>query len=255
MNDALNIGKILDRIPAEQRTCDQHGEYMARLFRDNWTRCPKCVEAERELREAQEREQAKRARIESFLRDDSGIPRRFADCTIDGYQASNDGQRRAKEFALKFSADLAEKAENGRSAIFCGMPGNGKTHLACAIAKAAIYANRSAHFTTAIRLVRRIKDTWRKDAEETETQAIEFFTWPSLLVLDEVGVQFGSETEKMLLFDVLNDRYEQRKSVILVSNLGIDGVKDFLGERVFDRLREDGGVYIPFTWDSYRGAA
>ena len=77
--------------------------------------------------------------------------------------------------------------------------------------------------------------------------------FPELLILDEVGVQFGSETEKLMLFDVLNERYEKRKPCVLLSNLAIDDVKAFLGERVFDRLREDGGEAVAFDWESYRG--
>jgi DNA replication protein DnaC len=77
--------------------------------------------------------------------------------------------------------------------------------------------------------------------------------FPDLLILDEVGVQFGSDTEKLLLFDVLNERYEQRKPTLLLSNLALDGVKAFLGERIYDRLREDGAEAVVFDWDSWRG--
>jgi DNA replication protein DnaC len=65
-------------------------------------------------------------------------------------------------------------------------------------------------------------------------------------------VQFGSDTEKLLLFDILNERYERRRPTILMSNLPRDEVSSYLGERVFDRLREDGGEFISFTWESYR---
>ena len=253
MSEPQHVGSILDRIPAEQRNCAEHGDYLARNWRGTWSGCPVCRDRAREKQEAEQRE---KQRLEYIERDivTSGIPARFRECTIDGYRVENEGQRAARDFALELSSALAEKAERGRSAIFCGKPGNGKTHLACAIGRATIQAGRSVGFTTTIRLMRRIKDTWRQGSEETESAAIEAFTWPSLLILDEVGIQFGSETEKLLLFDVLNERYEQRKSVVLVSNLSIDGVKDYLGERVFDRLREDDGVYIPFTWDSYRGS-
>jgi DNA replication protein DnaC len=67
-----------------------------------------------------------------------------------------------------------------------------------------------------------------------------------------VGVQFGSDTEKLMLFDILNERYERRRPTILMSNLPRDEVSAYLGERVFDRLREDGGQFISFTWESYR---
>ena len=110
-------------------------------------------------------------------------------------------------------------------------------------------------FTTVMRAIRGIKDTWAKGSETTETQAIEALVFPDLLILDEVGVQFGSETEKLMLFDVLNERYEKRKPCLLLSNLAIEDVKAFLGERVFDRLREDGGEAVAFDWESYRGRA
>lgn len=76
--------------------------------------------------------------------------------------------------------------------------------------------------------------------------------FPDLLILDEVGVQFGSDTEKLMLFDILNERYERRHPTILMSNLPRDEVSAYLGERVFDRLREDGGEFISFTWESHR---
>ncbi len=248
-----SIGSLIGALPAEQRTCDEHGDYLARSIAGRWTPCPVCNAARMDAQRRLQQEQDNRDRAEMRIAQ-SGIPPRFVGCGLDNYRVTNDGQRKALDFALELSAALSERAEAGRSAVFCGRPGNGKTHLACAIASAAIHGGRDAVFTTAIRLVRRIKETWSRDSVETESEAIRSFVRPDLLVIDEIGVQFGSETEKLLLFDVLNDRYEQRKSVVLVSNLAIDGVKEFLGERVFDRLREDDGVYIPFTWDSYRGS-
>ena len=52
----------------------------------------------------------------------------------------------------------------------------------------------------------------------------------------------------------LIERYENSKSAILLSNLTPTEVKVFLGERVFDRLREDGGKAIAFDWESHGGS-
>lgn len=81
---------------------------------------------------------------------------------------------------------------------------------------------------------------------------IEHHVRPDLLVIDEIGVQFGTETEKMILFDILNARYEQVKPSILISNLAIEELKTYIGERVLDRMWEGGGSILAFTWDSYR---
>jgi len=115
--------------------------------------------------------------------------------------------------------------------------------------------NRSVLFTTVMRAIRRVKSTWNRDSLESESDAIESLVFPDLLILDEVGVQFGSDTEKLILFDVLNERYERRRPTLMLSNLGLDDVRAFLGERIIDRLREDGGQSIVFDWDSHRGSA
>lgn len=107
-------------------------------------------------------------------------------------------------------------------------------------------------FTTTLRAIRRIKETWNRASTETETQAVAAMAYPDLLILDEIGVQFGSEAERTLLFDVINERYERRRPVIYISNLDLPGVLSYLGDRVYSRIMEDGGRYIAFDWDDYR---
>jgi DNA replication protein DnaC len=45
------------------------------------------------------------------------------------------------------------------------------------------------------------------------------------------------------------------KPTIVISNLAKDGLQDYLGERAFDRLRENGGKLVVFDWESYRSKA
>ena len=78
---------------------------------------------------------------------------------------------------------------------------------------------------------------------------------PDLLILDEVGVQFGSDAEKLILFEIINTRYQDMKPTILISNLTLVELGKYIGERVVDRMREGGGAILSFDWDSYRGAA
>ena len=72
------------------------------------------------------------------------------------------------------------------------------------------------------------------------------------LVIDEVGVQFGTETEKFIFYEVINRRYENVLPTVLISNLTSDELKTFIGDRAFDRFREDGGAILAFDWESYR---
>lgn len=252
-----NLIEHIDNMPTCAATCDRHGTYTSRNYLGNvWSRCPTC--AGEEARATEEREKAERAerRVRAWREalGHSQIPERFRDRTLDSYIAKGEGQKRALAFAQEYAASF-EKAR-GRSAIFVGTPGTGKTHLAIGIALEIMRDHRhTALFYTVMRAIRRVKETWNRNSKETESQAIGALTYPSLLILDEIGVQHGSETEKTILFDVLNERYEQRRPSILLSNLPLDEVRQYLGDRVFDRLREGGGEAVVFDWASHRGDA
>ena len=239
-------------------SCEKHGAFESRkLFGGVWSKCAKCAEeheAEERKRQAEmAAENQRRAWAQKIGR--AGIPERFRDRELANYIAKTEGQQRALTFAQAYAQGFEDVAKTGRSALFIGKPGTGKTHLAIGIALHVMREHkRNALFVTVMRAIRSIKETWRKDSEMSEADAIEDLVFPDLLILDEVGIQFGSEAEKLLLFDVLNERYERRKPTLMLSNLTAQEVAAYLGERVMDRLREDGGRAIVFDWESHRGA-
>lgn len=236
--------------------CPQHGEYKyLGTVVMHWKCCPKCLEYEEKARKADndKRNEERRISIINRCLKNSGIPERFICKTLDAYEAKNEGQKRALSFAVEYASNFDKVFESGRSAIFCGKPGTGKTHLAIGVALHVINTGKPAVFETVQRLMRRIKESWRKDSAESETVVIESMTSPALLVIDEIGVQFGSEFEKNSMFDILNSRYENKLPTLLLSNLTAQEVKAFLGERIYDRLKEDGGQCVSFDWASHRG--
>lgn len=89
----------------------------------------------------------------------------------------------------------------------------------------------------------------------TESEMIDRFVEIDLLVVDEVGVQAKSDNERNILFSVINGRYEEMKPTIILSNETLKEVKEIIGERAFDRLREGGGRAFSLQWDSYRSKA
>ena len=244
--------------PTRTAKCSRHGDYTSTNYiGDHWTECPKCMI---EIRDAEAKKQIERDRQAELERQQrrwiakigkAAIPDRFKDRTLDSYIAKTSGQQTALAFCKEYANNFDEVLKTGRSAIFCGRVGTGKTHLAIGIALSIMQQQRSPVFVTVQRLIRRVKDSWHTK-EETESEVIEAFASPDLLILDEIGVQFGSEFEKQILFDVLNERYEKLKPSILLSNIPKEQLGEYLGERVADRLRENGGIMIPFDWDSHR---
>jgi DNA replication protein DnaC len=150
-----------------------------------------------------------------------------------------------KAFAENFDS------KSGKNLLLIGSPGTGKNMLAAIICQELIKKAFTCSHTTAIKAVRRIKDSWR-DKEEGEQEVIDSFIKPSLLVIDEVGVQFGSPTELLYLTEVINERYEKRRPTILISNLTIKQLEEIIGHRIMDRFYEDGSKFLVFNWQSYR---
>jgi DNA replication protein DnaC len=245
--------------PATTRTsnCGAHGDFESRNYIGRiWSRCPACAIEEAALEEDRQQELERERKQAAWLDrlESSCIPERFKDRSLKNFIAETPEQARALDFSSAYADGFDAVMRTGRSAMFVGGPGTGKTHLAAGIALRLMHRDkRTVLFTTVMRAIRRVKDTWTKGSSVSETQAIESLVYPDLLILDEVGVQFGSETEKLILFDVLNERYEKRKPCLLLSNLSVEDVRAYLGERIFDRLREDGGEAVPFDWASHRG--
>lgn len=238
--------------------CAAHGEYESRnLFRKVWSGCPQCAADQQAIKQREDAEKEAHERHARWQRKlgEAGIPERFKNRTLDCYAASCEGQRKALAFATDYAESFNEILKIGRGAIFCGKPGTGKTHLSVGIALEVIERGHSALFTTVQRIMRRMKETFRKDADESERDVIYMLIYPDLLIIDEIGVQHGSEFEKNLMFDILNERYEKRRPTLLLSNLTAPEVKAFLGDRIYDRLREDGGKCVSFDWESHRGKA
>lgn len=240
----------------QTKHCETHGEYeVAGLdFGDGEIKflggCPGCV-AEADSARERMRAEEDRWRMERKLRQlqiTAGIPQRFADRTLDNFRADNDGQRKAVAVCRRFLTT----DKPGVSLIFSGRPGTGKTHLACAIAGELVEQGRVAMFRTVRQAIRHVKQTYHRDCELTEAEAIQALTDADLLILDEVGVQLGTEHELMLLFEIINERYQQMRSTILLTNLTGDELTEYLGDRVLDRFRE-GGAVVAFDWPSHRG--
>lgn len=255
---AIPLGDLLaNRQAPRTAQCDTHGNFESvNYFGSIWS---KCLECEKEAQERESAETAAKERADALEAwqqrlGRSGIPKRFQDRTLKNFVAETPAQKRNLAFATAYADGFDAALRTGRSALFIGLPGTGKTHLAAGIGLRLMHRDkRSVLFTTVVRAIRRVKDTWSRGSDMTEAQAVASLVYPDLLILDEVGVQFGSDTEKLVLFDVLNERYEECKPTLMLSNLTVDEIKGYLGERVFERMREGGGQAVVFDWESYRG--
>ena len=199
------------------------------------------IAEEKKLAEENEKRRRKNVRV------NAGISKRNLYKTFDDYVCENEGQQKAKADCVKY----VENFPSDKSMIMVGGVGTGKTLLASAMLDALV-DNHKCGIIKTIDLVRKLKSTWHKDSNETEEEILKLYISVDLLIIDEVGSQFGSDTEKLFIFDIIDGRYQDMKPTILISNLDINGIKDAIGERCVDRLREGGGSMIAFDWESSR---
>jgi DNA replication protein DnaC len=237
-----------DFVPIEG-ACERHGAYTAMAWPGLKAECPRCRDervetSQRELRE----QQAKEAHALTLTA--MNLRGRFRTATFDNFEASTAEQRAVakacRDFADRFSRTQAD------GLWLLGPPGTGKSHLGAAIAQAVRFQRDAGVMVmTAREVVRALRDTWRSGSEQSESELIDELGSVCLMVLDEVGVGFGSEAEITQLFDVIDRRYQLRRPTVLLSNLSPSMLKATLGERLYDRLR-DGVTVLACDWPSHR---
>lgn len=239
-------------------TCDKHGAFAIKSIAIGEcvikiTRCPTCSkeDAEREAALQAEKERAERqAKIEARL-EQAGIPALFRDRSFENYECSTQAQRLAFVRFSSFAQNFSHHLKTGTVLVGIGKVGTGKSHLACACANDLMRRGHTVYFTSTARLFTKIRGTWSRSSELTEEQMLRQFEQIDLMILDEIGLQRGTDDEQRTLHELLEARRLNCRPTILLTNLDMPSLKNYLGERFMDRLSES-GVSVIFNWESHR---
>jgi DNA replication protein DnaC len=146
------------------------------------------------------------------------------------------------KLALLGSALSPDFVTDGRNLIFHGKPGRGKTHLAVAIGYRAIQNGFDALFMTAAEL---IEDLSVASRDSQLADALVRYVSPHVLIVDEVGYLTYSHDAANVLYHVVTQRHQARRSMIFTSNKHTDDWgavlhDDDLAAAIVDRVLERG---------------
>ena len=258
----------VQRTGKPEKECPHCGEPIKYIFMDdpfylkitgrepNWKELPcETCERKRFLREAEDKAKAAQQKLNTMLAN-SMLRERFIDKTFSNFHPfgkDREKQQRVLSIARDFAGDFHRHRQVGTWLLFMGNVGTGKSHLCAAIINQVIRTGGTALFTKTPRLLREVKDTFHRDAETTQSEIISRMGDIDLLVIDEVGIQFGTDTERMILYEILDLRYEAMLPVILTTNItDLKSLEKLLGERIIDRLFEGESKIVVFEWESHR---
>jgi DNA replication protein DnaC len=105
--------------------------------------------------------------------------------------------------------------ERHENILLVGGIGLGKTMIASNIAHAAIQAGLSVRFTTASAM---LGELINQDSSAALKRAFRRYTSPAVLVIDELGYLAYGARHADVLFEVVNQRYELQRPLIITTN-------------------------------------
>ena len=171
------------------------------------------------------------------------IPERFRWKFHGDFKAQTpSGQAVPKAAELQsFISTLRDVGGGDKGFFFFGPPGTGKTLISCIMLNELIlYQGRPGRFLNLSRMYQKLRDTFSEESRNygQSWPIFEEYCNAPFLVVDDFGVQRGTEWEMEMLYDLVDARYSAERFTIVTTNQDIDQVKGLSQGRIFSRLAE-----------------
>lgn len=171
----------------------------------------------------------------------SGIGKLIAKQSFDNFDLSYyTGAERVKmENALEKAKDFAAcfGDEKARNLLFMGTTGLGKTHLSSAIAKAVIDRGYDVVYETANNIFGdfEYERFGRGYQYQGESRTAKYFDC-ELLIIDDLGTEVSNQFTVATLYNLLNSRLIEEKSMIISTNIGKEELFSRYADRITSRI-------------------
>lgn len=133
--------------------------------------------------------------------------------------------------------DYARRPE--RWLVMVGPVGAGKTHLAAAIANAALARGQQVLFSVVPDLLDHLRATFGPSSETDYDARFELVRTVELLVLDDLGTENATPWAREKLYQLINHRYNTRLPTVVTSNRPECAIDARIRSRMADMLYRD----------------
>lgn len=184
----------------------------------------------------------------------AGVPPAFLSTTLDNYMPTtslaDSMLNNVKAYTRHFNDVLAEKPVSG--IVFTGVPGTGKTHIACGMISQLLANGHSGAYMACPHFLLEAKEAQFSRTNERTSRVIERYVDPEFVVMDEFGTHTLKDIDYQLLFTVLDGRYQRNLPTLLVTNLTIGELSKTVDPRFMERVRGARGPSYSFDWPTHR---
>lgn len=132
--------------------------------------------------------------------------------------------------------DFESQKERGMGLyIWSRTKGSGKTRIVAGIAN-ELMKNYAVKFAVSLTILQEIKNTWRRDTECSENQLLDALYTTDILVIDDFGVERPADWINDKMYQIINERYINRKVTIFTSNDPLETLQ--YDDRITNRIKE-----------------
>ncbi len=165
----------------------------------------------------------------------------FENFSLEYYKASGNAERMRQD--LERMKSFAESFDRGtyRNYLFLGGTGLGKTHMSTAVAKTVIERGFDVAYVTAVGMIRDF-NAKQFDKGVGMKNDPDRYAEVDLLIVDDLGAEITNQFTVSCLYDLINQRINNRKCTIFNTNLSFRDLEARYGERIGSRLL---GEYAP----------
>lgn len=151
-----------------------------------------------------------------------------AKINISPYENIKSVYAECRDFCHNFGAEF-------KNLYFYGSSGTGKTFMASCIANELIGLGYSVVYQSAYKLFQFMED-YKFGRIERDLSSYDSIYNCDLLIIDDLGTEFGTAYTCSVLFDILNTRLLNEKSTIISSNLNLGNLEKKYTDRVQSRI-------------------